>query len=44
MDYVAIAALAVFVSTLFLMIRRPRGIRLGYAAGIGAIASLVLGQ
>ncbi|HLN90118.1 MAG TPA: ArsB/NhaD family transporter [Candidatus Binatia bacterium] len=43
MEYIAIAALAVFVSTLFLMIRRPRGIRLGYAAGIGAIASLVLG-
>ena len=43
MDYIAIAALAVFVSTLFLMIRRPRGLRLGYAAGIGAVASLVIG-
>ncbi len=43
MDYIAIAALAVFLSTLFLMIRRPRGIRLGYAAGIGAVASLLIG-
>ena len=42
MDYIAVAALAVFVSTLFLMIKRPRGLRLGYAAGIGAVASLVL--
>ena len=43
MDYVAIAALAVFVSTLFLMIKRPWGIKLGYAAAIGAVASLLLG-
>jgi arsenical pump membrane protein len=43
LDYVAVAALAVFASTLFLMIKRPWGIRLGYAAGIGAVASLVLG-
>lgn len=43
MDYVAVAALAVFVSTLFLMIKRPWGMRLGYAAGIGAVASLLLG-
>ena len=43
MDYIAVAALAVFVSTLFLMIKRPRGLRLGYAAGIGAVASLLLG-
>ncbi len=43
MDYVAVAALAVFVATLFLMIKRPRGIKLGYAAGIGAVASLLLG-
>ena len=43
LDYVAVAALAVFVTTLFLMIKRPMGIKLGYAAGIGAVASLLLG-
>lgn len=43
MDYVPLAALSVFVSTLFLMIKRPWGIKLGYAAGIGAAASLLLG-
>jgi arsenical pump membrane protein len=43
LDYVAVAALAVFLTTLFLMIKRPRGLRLGYAAGIGAVASLLLG-
>ncbi len=43
MDYITVAALAVFVATLFLMIKRPRGLRLGYAAGIGAVASLLLG-
>ena len=43
MDYIVVAALAVFVATLFLMIKRPRGLRLGYAAGIGAVASLLLG-
>ena len=36
MDYIPILALSVFVSTLFLMIKRPWGIKLGYAAGIGA--------
>ncbi len=43
MDYIAVAAVAVFVATLFLMIKRPHGLRLGYAAGIGAAASLLLG-
>ena len=43
MDYIVVAALSVFVATLFLMIKRPRGLRLGYAAGIGAVASLILG-
>ncbi len=43
MDYTVVAALAVFVATLFLMIKRPRGLRLGYAAGFGAVASLLLG-
>jgi arsenical pump membrane protein len=43
LDYIAVVALAVFVSTLFLMIKRPWGLRLGYAAGIGAVASLLLG-
>ena len=43
LNYITVAALAVFVATLFLMIKRPRGLRLGYAAGIGAVASLLLG-
>ena len=43
MEYIAIAALAVFVTTLFLMIKRPWGIKLGFAAGIGAVASLLVG-
>jgi arsenical pump membrane protein len=43
LDYISVAALAVFVVTLFLMIKRPRGLRLGYAAGIGALASILLG-
>ncbi|HUJ84488.1 MAG TPA: ArsB/NhaD family transporter [Candidatus Acidoferrales bacterium] len=43
MDYLSVAAITVFAVTLFLMIKRPFGIRLGYAAGIGAVASLVLG-
>jgi arsenical pump membrane protein len=43
LDYLVVAALAIFVVTLFLMIKRPRGLRLGYAAGIGAVASLLLG-
>jgi len=43
LDYIAVAALAVFGSTLFLMIKRPFGLRLGYSAGIGAVASLLLG-
>ena len=42
MEYIAVAAIAVFAVTLFLMIKRPRGLRLGYAAGIGAVASLLL--
>jgi arsenical pump membrane protein len=42
-NYVAVAAIAIFVVTLVLMIKRPRGLRLGYAAGIGAVASLLLG-
>jgi arsenical pump membrane protein len=41
--YAVVAALAIFAVTLVLMIKRPRGLRLGYAAGIGAVASLVLG-
>jgi arsenical pump membrane protein len=43
LEYITVAAIAVFAVTLFLMIKRPRGIRLGYAAGIGAVASLLLG-
>jgi arsenical pump membrane protein len=43
LEYIAVAATAVFAATLFLMIKRPMGLRLGYAAGIGAAASLILG-
>jgi arsenical pump membrane protein len=43
LDYVAAAALLIFALTLVLMIKRPRGIKLGYVAGIGAAASLLLG-
>jgi arsenical pump membrane protein len=43
LDYITVVAIAVFAVTLFLMIKRPRGLRLGYAAGIGAVASLLLG-
>jgi arsenical pump membrane protein len=43
MDAASVISVSIFVGTLFLMIRRPRGIRLGLAAGIGALASLVLG-
>ena len=43
MDYIAVASIVIFAVTLFLMIKRPRGLRLGYAAGIGAAASLLLG-
>ncbi len=42
-EYTIFVSLAIFVSTIFLMIKRPRGIRLGYAAGIGAVFSLLLG-
>lgn len=43
MNFAAVAALTIFAVTLVLMIKRPRGLRLGYAAGIGAIASVSLG-
>ena len=43
MNYVAVISLSIFAVTLFLMIKRPRGIKLGLAAGIGALASLILG-
>nr|MDO8133908.1 ArsB/NhaD family transporter [Candidatus Njordarchaeum guaymaensis] len=43
MDYAPIISLIIFLVTLFLMVRRPRGMNLGVAAGIGAIASLLLG-
>jgi arsenical pump membrane protein len=42
-NYVTVAALSVFAGTLFLMIKRQRGLKLGYAAGLGAVASLLLG-
>ena len=40
---IAVLSVAVFVATLILMIKQPRGINLGLAAGIGAAASLLLG-
>ncbi len=43
MNWTAAAAIAIFAFTLFLMIKRPRGIRIGYAAAVGAAASLLLG-
>jgi arsenical pump membrane protein len=43
MDYHPAAALIIFIVTLFLMIKRPRGINLGLAAGVGAAASLLFG-
>ena len=43
MSYASVASIAIFAVTLFLMIKRPRGMNLGLAAGIGAIASLLLG-
>jgi arsenical pump membrane protein len=39
----ALISVAIFVFTLFLMIKQPKGINLGLAAGIGAVASLLLG-
>src|SRR5512136_748975 len=35
--------MTIFAITLFLMMKRPRGMNLGLAAGIGALASLLLG-
>ncbi|MBS7642369.1 hypothetical protein KEJ40_04315 [Candidatus Bathyarchaeota archaeon] len=43
MDYRAVAALAIFIFTLYLMVRRPYRINLGLASGIGAILSLLAG-
>lgn len=43
MDYNAFIALIIFAITLTLMIKRPKGLRLGYAAAIGALLSLLLG-
>jgi arsenical pump membrane protein len=41
--YTIVVAVGIFAFTLFLMIKRPFGLQLGYAAGIGAAASLMLG-
>jgi arsenical pump membrane protein len=43
LNYITVVAITVFAVTLFLMVKRPRGLRLGYAAAIGAVASLLLG-
>lgn len=42
-QYITVAAVVVFIATVFLMMKRPFGLRLGFAAGIGAVASLLLG-
>jgi len=41
--YAAIASLCIFAVTLYLMVKRPWGLKLGFAASIGALASLLLG-
>lgn len=43
LDYISVVSIVIFATTLFLMIKRPRGIKLDHAAGIGAVASLILG-
>ena len=43
MDYAGLASVVIFLGTLFLMVRRPRGMNLGVAAGIGAVVSLLIG-
>lgn len=43
MDYIPVASVGIFLVTLFLMLKRPKRINLGVAAGIGAVASLLLG-
>lgn len=43
MNYTSVISLTIFAITLFMMIKRPRGMNLGLAAGIGALASLLLG-
>lgn len=43
MDYRGILSIAIFLLTLLLIMKRPKRINLGIAAGIGAILSLVLG-
>ena len=43
MEYTAAASIAIFLVTFFLIVKRPKGIGLGVSAGIGAVASLLLG-
>jgi arsenical pump membrane protein len=43
MDYAAAVSIVIFLVTLFLMLRRPRRMNLGVAAGIGAVLSLLVG-
>jgi arsenical pump membrane protein len=43
MGYASTVSITIFLVTLFLMMKRPKGINLGMAAGIGAISSLLLG-
>jgi arsenical pump membrane protein len=43
MDYRAVAALTIFMVTLYLMIRRPHRVNLGLAASMGAVLSLLAG-
>ncbi|HUX98340.1 MAG TPA: ArsB/NhaD family transporter [Candidatus Deferrimicrobium sp.] len=43
MDYLGFVSLTIFIITLFLLLKRPKGINIGIAAGIGALASLLFG-
>ncbi|MEM4521319.1 MAG: ArsB/NhaD family transporter, partial [Candidatus Bathyarchaeia archaeon] len=43
MDYSGIISLTIFAATLYFMVKRPFGISLGLAAGIGAALSLIFG-
>jgi arsenical pump membrane protein len=43
MDSKLLLSVIIFLSTLYLMVRRPHKINLGLAAGVGALASLLVG-
>ncbi|WEU40021.1 MAG: hypothetical protein OdinLCB4_006000 [Candidatus Odinarchaeum yellowstonii] len=43
MEFKSIAAVAIFTLTLFLLLKRPKGLNIGVAAVIGALLSLLFG-